>query len=98
MSKYVDLVTCKQEHGIWLFYAPAFSYLHEGQELVVDTQCGEQPATVISAYTVEKDSDLYNFIIKATGATLPLKKVLSKVNYKKLEYEEETDGTDNNQG
>lgn len=99
MSNYIDLVLCQQPRGAYLFYAPAFSYLGEGQHVIVDTKLGEMPATVISTYTVDKDSEAYNFILKmleAKGATLPLKRVLAKIDHRELEYKEDTDGTDNN--
>ena len=94
MSKYIELVTCKQGGGNYLFYAPAFTRFIGGQSVIVDTRYGEMPATVISSLTVSEGSETYDFIVKATGAKLPLKRVLSVITTKELEYEEETHGTD----
>ncbi len=99
MSNYIDLVLCQQPRGAYLFYAPAFTNLKEGQSVIVDTKLGEMPAKVITTYTVNKDSEAYKFILKmleANGATLPFKRVLAKVDHSELKYEEDTDGTDNN--
>ena len=90
---YIELVVCK--HPIiekkFLFCAPPWSGLKTGDEVIVDTKKGEQPATVVTKTLVEKDSEVYGFILESTGATLPLRRVLKKIEYKTFEYEEENE-------
>jgi len=102
---YIDLVLCKHDgnNNNFLFYAPAWSNLKEGDRVIVNTQYGESDAVVVATNCVEYKDDDYNFIIKATGATKPLRKVLKKVEYRELNYncenldlvEENENGVDN---
>ena len=97
MSNYIELVVCKHPNSQFkfLFYAPAWTGLKTGDEVIVDTKHGEQPATVLTKTIVEKDSELYNFILESMSATLPLKRVLKKVIYVEMNYEEDENVTDN---
>lgn len=88
---YVDLVLCKHPNndGLFLFYAPAWSRLKKGGQVIVNTQKGESLAIVQDCVTVDNETNEYKFIVELANAKLPLKKVLSKVVYDKFEYEEE---------
>lgn len=104
---YIDLVIAKHpvDTRVYLFYAPAWSHLKEGDEIVVDTQCGEQLAKVVYSISCEPLDEKYNFAVKALGATEPLTRVLKKVKYIGMDYsgdeylnkinKEENDGTVN---
>ena len=91
MDKYLDLVVCKYGalDKISVFRAPRWSYLNEGDRVVVELEKGQIEATVVRSYTIEKNSAEMDFIIVASGTTLPLKKVLKKITYKDFEYEED---------
>ena len=90
---FIDLVLCKHlvDSRKFLFYAPAFSCLQKNDQVVVDTVRGNQTAIVVNSVTVDVDTEDYRFILDATNATLPLKKVISKVMYRDLEYKPEKD-------
>ncbi len=91
---YVDLVLCKHEKvgKGFLFVAPPFTHLKRGDDVIVDTKKGKQPAIVIDSITTNIHSDDYMFIRKMNGMR-ELKKVLGKIVY--LDYsEEEKDVTD----
>lgn len=88
----IDLVLC--EHDLnkgkkFLFQAPMFSYLEKGDKVVVDTKYGEQVATVLASCSVGKGTEQYTMIVQACGATEPIKKVISKITYRKFEYSDE---------
>ena len=102
MSNYIDLVICKHPNSDkkYLFQAPCWSHLKPSEDVIVDTRKGKEPAKVVESITVSKDSDEYKFITLLVAksneqATLPLKKVLSRVVTDELKYDEEDkDGTD----
>lgn len=92
MAKYIDLVLCKHENcdRLFLFQAPSWTTeLDKNSVVIVDTQNGEQIAHVMEKITVDAYSKEFEFIIKASGAYLPLRKVLSIIEYKSLDYEED---------
>ena len=87
---YIDLVVCKHKDSDkrYLFRAPAWSSLEEGQDVIVETSNGLEPAIVVTVNTFDndcKDTDT-QFILKSMGATWPLKKVVSKIVVKELDY------------
>ena len=93
MSKYMDLVLC-QHDGFEkpnLFRAPAWTRLKKGDRVIVENLDGrgKAEATIqgIMTVNVTEDKDDFDFILLASGATTPLKKVLSKVFLSELEYE-----------
>ena len=98
---YIDYVVCKHEgsNARFLFRAPAWSYLEEGQKVIVETKKGPQTATVVCSYTDDNDPEDkgVKFKLASMGATWPLKKILSKIVVHELDYsgyeddEEETD-------
>lgn len=74
----------------FVFRAPAWSNLFKGDKVIVETRKGESEAIVEKAMTVDiSDEDEFEFILIASGVTLPLKKVLKKVIYREFEYEKE---------
>ena len=94
MAKYIDLVLCKHENcdRLFLFQAPSWTRkLDKNSVVIVDTKHGEQIAHVVEKITIDAYSDEFEFIVKSSGASLPLRKVLSIIEYKLLEYEEEDD-------
>jgi len=91
MSNYIDLVTCKHPNSdrTFIFYAPAWTHLKCGTDVIVETKKGNQPAKVMDSVTVEEHSDIYDFIIKLSKATLPLKRIMRVIEYRDIEYKEE---------
>ena len=92
MSEYIDLVICKHGNNpnAFIFQAPEWSALKTGDKVIVENKKGESEATVERVYTVNtKDREEFEFIMMASGATLPLKKVLKKVTYRDFKYENE---------
>jgi hypothetical protein len=89
--KFIDYVTVEHENNRhpYLFIAPAFSGLKDGDSVIVETSRGKQLAQVKAVTTVNMEDDIADFIIKSTGATNPLKRVLQKVVYQDFEYEDE---------
>ena len=92
MAKYVDLVLAKTERmeRPHLFQCPSWSYLSNGDQVMVETKYGKAEMTVVAAFTADEESDYFRFIARAANATLPLKRVLGKVQYKEFYYDEKT--------
>lgn len=88
---YIDLVICKHDgsNKPFLFQAPAWSRLSNGDSVIVDTCHGKQTATVQAVCTVERGSQEYVCMMMAAKATHPLRKVLSRVYYADFSYPEE---------
>jgi hypothetical protein len=88
MAEYVDLVVVKGEKPS-LYRAPAWSDIKQGDKVIVETDAGESLVTVERTFSARTDDEYHelDFILVASGADLPLKKVLAKANY--LKYEEE---------
>ena len=87
----IGLALCQHNgsSGKFLFQMPRYCDLKPGDLVVVDTKHGEQEARVVVATTMYFGEDDYKMILAATGATLPLRKVLKKVVYRDLFYEGE---------
>ena len=87
---YIDLVLVKHDgcNQPYLFQAPAWSYLKEGDRVVVHNKFDEQTATVIEAITTTLDSETYRMVVKSSRAKEPLAKVVAKLDYSKFTYEE----------
>jgi len=89
---YIDLVACKHpnDNRAYLFKAPKFSNLKNGDKVIVETRLGEKEVEVVAKYTIGSDQDeLLSMIIALSGAEIPLKRVLKKITYREFEYEEE---------
>ena len=93
---YIDIVLCRHPYGskTFLFQAPAWSGLTQGDDVIVDTINGTQPAQVAHVYTVEQDSKIEDFVICASGAYKPLKRILKRVIYRDFDYPEEDENAD----
>ena len=90
---YIDLVLCKngKNKQTFLFQAPGFSRLSTGDEVICDTVLGKQKMTVVEVMSISNATEprAYNMVLKAAGATEPLKKVISKIEYSEFKYEED---------
>lgn len=89
MAEYVDLIAVKKDEKTSLFRAPAWSDIKQGDKVIVETDAGEEIATVEGVFSARTDDEFHelDFILVVSGASLPLKKVLAKATY--LTYEEE---------
>lgn len=88
---FLDLVIVTHDNSVhkYTFQAPFNSGLKEGDRVVCDTQYGESLGTVLDCLAVEKDDKRYNFITNAMSTTEPLRKIISKVEYRKFQYNDE---------
>ena len=88
MSRFVQFVVCKHtgDSKKYLFYAPAFSDIKIGDDVLVDTQFGEKKATVLAVCTSSSD-DLERVLRVLAGAEdKPLKRVIGKYQFAKFNY------------
>ena len=87
----IGLALCKHDgnKGLFLFQVPSYCGLNKGDRVIVETSHGEQEAVVKYTNTVSFEDDDFNMIVAASNATLPLKRVLKKVIYKDLKYDDE---------
>lgn len=91
MNKYVQFVVCKQtvDSKKYLFYAPAFSDIKKGDEVLVDTQFGEKKATVLAVCTTSSE-DVERALRVLTGAEgKPVRRVIGKYKFVKFDYRED---------
>lgn len=98
-KEYMTLVLAKHTGNdkIYLFAAPRGAYFEDGQRIIVETKLGNSGAVVVSSESYETiDSKLAKMLIAATGATLPLKKVIGKV--VPIEWPEVTEEKENSDG
>lgn len=88
MANFVDLVLVKHQNSDkkLLFVAPKFSCLKENDIVVVDTKHGNSLAYVIDSYTIDINSEEFDFIKKSLDIQ-EFKRVLFKC--KKLDWEKE---------
>ena len=91
MSKFVQFVVCKHDCEIkkYLFYAPAFSDIKKGDEVLVDTQFGEKKATVLEVCTSYSDDVERALRVLAGAEGKPIKRVIGKYNFSKYDYSED---------
>ncbi len=94
MNSFIDLVVCKHKGDDkgYLFFAPAFSGLEEADNVIVDTKNGYKEAVVQCVTTEQLGSNGYNFILRASNAYAPLRRVISKVTYREMVYGEVNNG------
>ena len=91
MNRFVQFVVCQHNGDIkkYLFYAPAFSDIKIGDDVMVDTQFGEKKATVLAVCTSSSD-DLERALRVLAGAEgKPIKRVIGKYNFSKFDYSED---------
>ena len=93
MSKYVQFVVCQLSGNSkkYLFYAPGFSVINKGDEVLVDTDRKEQRATVLAVCALyDDDSDMGRTLRVLAGAEdKPLKRVIGKYQFTKFDYDED---------
>lgn len=90
-SEHFEFIWAKADDGHEeLFYAPAFKSFKSGDMIIVDTDDGEQAAIIISTLCLgDYQKDEIDFIMKSTHAPRELHRVISKVRFEKLRYEED---------
>ena len=91
MNRFVQFVVCQHtgDNGKYLFYAPSFTKIEIGDEVLVDTQFGEKRATVLAVCTTSSD-DVENILRVLAGAEAkPFKRVIGKYQFTKFEYSED---------
>ena len=91
MSKYVQYVVCKLPLNSikYLFYAPAFANIKEGDEVLVDTQGGEKRATVLAVCITSSDDVERALRVLTGGEDKPVKRVIGKYQFYKFDYSED---------
>ena len=91
MNKYVQFVVCQHDGEIkkYLFYAPAFSDIKKGDEVLVDTQFGERKATVLAVCTSSSEDVERALRVLAGAEGKPIKRVIGKYNFSKFDYSED---------
>lgn len=90
MNKYVQLVVCQHtgDQKKYLFYAPAFTDIKIGEEVMVNTQFGEKKATVLAVCTTSSDDVEISMRVLAGAEDKPLKRVIGKYEFTKFDYRE----------
>lgn len=91
MSRFVQFVVCQHTGNDkkCLFYAPAFSNIEKGDEVLVDTQFGERRATVLSAFISSSEDVERSLRILVGAEDKPLKRVIGKYEFTKFDYRED---------
>ena len=98
-NEYMTLVLAKHTGNdkVYLFMAPAGAYFEDGQRIIVETKLGNSGAVVVSSDSYNTiDSKITQMLIAATGATLPLKRVIGKV--VPIEWPEDEEEKENSDG
>jgi len=88
---FIDLVVCTYpvSNKKYLYEAPKFSGLEQGDEVIVKDAAGDHAAIVLECETFTKDDEKYCFIVNAMNAELPLARVMSKIVYHKFDWKED---------
>lgn len=91
MNSYVQFVVCQHtgDKKKYLFYAPAFTVIDIGDEVLVDTQFGEKKATVLAVCTSSYNDVERTLRVLAGAEDKPLKRVLGKYQFAKFNYSED---------
>ena len=91
MNKYVQFVVCQHDGEIkkYLFYAPAFSDIKKGDEVLVDTQFGEKKATVLAVCTSSSEDVERVLRVLAGVERKTIKRVIGKYKFSKFDYSED---------
>ena len=89
--KYIDLalVEVVGYSGLFLVEAPRFTYLKDGDQVIISDGENEKLCRVVMSITVDPESEEYKFIVTAMGAKEPLMKITKKIIYHDLEYRED---------
>lgn len=85
---YIDLVLVMfpSNKRPYLFQAPGFSRIKTGDKLIVENADGKAEGYVLGVNSVQPDCEDFEFAVTACQATLPLKRVISKIEYRMMEY------------
>ena len=87
---YQDVVMATVPHGIRnkidLFFAPAWSGLKAGDDIVIRDRVR---GTVSAVCTLNNEADEYKFLLKAFDRTHPLERIEGIYEYKPLFYKED---------
>lgn len=91
MNKYVQFVVCQHtgDNKKYLFYAPAFTDIKIGDEVLVDTQFGEKKATVLAVCTSSYDGVERTLRVLAGAEDKQIKRVIGKYQFAKFAYSED---------
>lgn len=93
MNKYVQFVVCQHpcDSKKYLFYAPAFSDIKEGDSVLVETEFGRRRATVLAFCTIcDTGTDVERALRALAGVEdKPLKRVIGKYQFTKFNYSED---------
>lgn len=91
MNRFVQFVVCQHtdDSRKYLFYAPSFTKIEKGDEVLVDTKYGERKATVLAVCTTSSDDVDRILRVLAGAEDKPLKRVIGKYQFTKLEYSED---------
>lgn len=91
MSSYVQFVVCRITGNSkkYLFYAPAFSDIKEGDEVLVDMQSRGQRATVLAVCTTTSEDEKRALRVLAGAEDKLVKRVIGKYNFVKFDYKED---------
>lgn len=94
MKEYIGLAVCQLDNNEKkLFETPAWRSLATGDRVIVEgsRENSGNYATVLSAFTARTKDSFHEleFILTASGETMPLKKVVAKVEYDYFKYEED---------
>lgn len=95
MNRFVQFVICQHngDNKKYLFYAPSFSDIKIGDDVLVDTQFGEKKTTVLAVCTSSSDDIERALRVLAGAEDKPLKRVIGKYEFAKFNY-----GEDENNG
>ena len=80
MENIIKLVLVKHDSStkVYLFQAGKYDLIYNGDLVVCETKYGKSYGRVVGVEDCFEDSPFYKFAVIASGATLPLKKVLGK--------------------
>ena len=88
LIKVVAVKHVDNDHA-FLFEAPYNQILKPGDTVIVDTKFGEAGGKVVVCDSFLEDSAAFKFIIAASGATLPLRRVLKRLVEYVMDYPDE---------
>ena len=91
MNRIVQFVICQHTGNgeKRLFYAPTFSKIEKGDNVLVETQHGERRATVIAVCTTSSDDVERALRVLTGGEDKPVKRVIGKYEFTKYDYGED---------
>ena len=91
MNRFVQFVVCQHtdDSRKYLFYAPTFTDIKKGDEVLVDTKYGERKATVLAVCTTSSDDVDRILRVLAGAEDKPLKRVIGKYQFVKFDYSED---------